>query len=471
MSNAEARKTLTIQGRVMHATRVDAMELHGDAVLVVDADGVIEALHAADAAGHRAALEQAAAMGTLLSLAPAQILLPGLVDLHVHAPQWPQAGRALHLPLAEWLLDCTFPLESRYSDLEYARPVYADLVATLLANGTTTAVYFATIHEKASLALAEICLERGQRAFVGRVAMDHPGQCPDYYRDLSAREGIEATRRFIGDVRALPGNGRSLVRPIVTPRFIPSCTDELLEGLGRLAAEYDCPVQTHCSESDWAHGFVLGRMGMSDTASLDRFGLLRRGSILAHGNFIGDDDIERIRDHGAAIAHCPISNAFFAGAIFPLRKLMDRGVHVGLGTDISGGYSPQLLDNARQAMIASRMLESGVDPARPLSERSLGMPAQIDFREAFWLATGGGGEALDLPVGQFRPGYRFDAILIDTSLPGSNIRLWPGDTSEDILQKLVCNATRADISKVWVEGRLVHEGYRRELLQERGILR
>lgn len=443
---------LTLRGRVMHAPRRDAPDLHDDAVLVVDAEGSIAALHARGSPGHEAAWRQAASAGTLLTLSPAQVLLPGLVDLHVHAPQWPQAGRALDLPLGDWLLGHTFPPESRYSDLEMAREVYDDLVATLLANGTTTAVYFTTIHEAASLLLAEICVWRGQRAFVGRVAMDHPGQCPAYYRDRSAQEGIDATRRHIHAVRALPGNGRARVRPIVTPRFIPSCTDALLEGLGRLAAECDCPVQTHCSESDWAHGFVLDRMGGSDAASLDRFGLLRRGSILAHGNFIGDGDVDRIARHGVGIAHCPISNAFFADAVFPLRRFLDRGVRVGLGTDISGGYSPQLLDNARQAMIASRLLESGTDPARPASGRGAGAAARIDHREAFWLATAGGGEALDLPIGQFRPGYRFDAILIDTGLAGSNIRLWPHDTGDDILQKLICNATRADIAKVWVEG-------------------
>lgn len=452
MPNAATRPLLALRGRVM-----DARALHDDAILVVDADGVIEAVYAAGSPEYRAALQQAAEAGILLSLAPEQILLPGLVDLHVHAPQWPQAGRALHLPLIDWLLDCTYPLESRYSDPAYARPVYDDLVGTLLANGTTTAVYFATIHETSSLDLAAICLHRGQRAWVGRVAMDHPGQCPDYYRDASARAGIDATRRFIAAVRALPGNERTLVRPIVTPRFIPSCTDELLEGLGRLAAECGCLVQTHCSESDWAHDFVRSRMGISDAASLNRFGLLRSGTILAHGNFIDDDDIDLIRNRGAGIAHCPISNAYFAGAVFPLRKFVERGVHVGLGTDISGGYSPQLLDNARQAMIASNTLQSGVDPARPASERSAGTPASIDFRQAFWLATAGGGEALGEPIGLLRGGYRFDAILIDTRLPGSNVRLWPDDTAEDILQKLVCGMSRADISKVWVEGRLVHE--------------
>ena len=457
MPDATLRSPLTIRGRIMHTPRRDAAELHDDAVLVTDAAGTISALYAHDTPERGAVLRRAEQGGTLLALRPGQILLPGLVDLHVHAPQWPQAGRALELPLARWLRDCTFPLESRCADLEYACTVYDDLVGCLLANGSTTAVYFATIHEPASLALAATCLRRGQRAYVGRVAMDDPAQCPEHYRDPGAQAGIEATRRFIGGVRALTGNARALVRPMVTPRFIPSCTDALLHGLGRLAAECDCAVQTHCSESDWAHAFVRARTGRSDAASLDGFGLLRPGSILAHGNFIDDDDMDRIAGRGAAVAHCPISNAHFAGAVFPLRRALDRGVHVGLGTDISGGYSPSILDNARQAMIAARMLESGTDPARPPIARGAGEATRIDCREAFWLATAGGGEALDLPIGRFGPGYAFDAILVDGARPSSNIRLRPEDAPDDVLQKIVCHATRADIAKVWVAGRLVHE--------------
>ncbi len=452
-----ATAPITVRGRIMHALAPDRPELHADAALVVDASGTIVALHPAGSASHATAVHEAAREGTLLPLTRGQILLPGLVDLHVHAPQWPQAGRALHLPLQDWLRDCTFPLESRYADLVYAEGVYERLVDCLLANGSTTVAYFATIHEPASLALARICLRRGQRAFVGRVAMDHPEQCPGFYRDASAREGIDATRRFIRDVRALDGNDRALVRPLITPRFIPACTDALLAGLGALAQECGCAVQTHCAESDWESGLVRARTGRSDAASLDGFGLLRRGSILAHGNFIEDDDVDRIMQRGAAIAHCPISNAFFAGSVFPLRKFLDRGVHVGLGTDLSGGYSPQLLDNARQAMIASRLLESGTDPDRTAALRGRASPGRIDFRAAFWLATAGGGQALDLPVGQFRAGYRFDAILIETDSEGSNLVFDPGETEENMLQKLMCHATRADIAKVWVEGRLVRD--------------
>ena len=120
-----------------------------------------------------------------------------MIDLHVHAPQWPQLGLALDRPLEEWLQACTFPLEARYADPAFAQSVYESLVDALLANGTTTALYYATIHLPATQRLADICLQRGQRALIGRVAMDDTGQCPQYYRDASAAQGIADTRRFI----------------------------------------------------------------------------------------------------------------------------------------------------------------------------------------------------------------------------------------------------------------------------------
>ena len=128
------------------------------------------------------------------------------MDTHVHAPQWPQLGKALDRPLDEWLQKYTFPLEARYADADFAERVYRNLVRTLIANGTTTAMYYATIHLEASMRLAEICLEQGQRALVGKVAMDNPEQCPDYYRDASAGQGLEDTGRFMEQVLGMPGN-------------------------------------------------------------------------------------------------------------------------------------------------------------------------------------------------------------------------------------------------------------------------
>jgi len=440
-------------GTALHTPLRGQVEALHQSLIVVGERGEITAVHRRESAEVTRLAADYAARGTLVVLDQHQVLLPGLVDLHVHAPQWPQLGSAMDRPLEEWLQAYTFPLEARYADLEFAASEYESLVDGLLANGTTTALYFGTIHLEATQRLADICLRRGQRALIGRVAMDDPTQCPANYRDASAEIAEELTRAFITYVNSMPGNAERLIQPVITPRFIPSCSDDLLRRLGALAAETGCHVQTHCSESDWQHGYVLERCGVSDTAALEGFGLLSRHTVLAHGNFIGEDDVDRIVRRGAGIAHCPLSNVYFSDAVFPVQRMLERGMHIGLGTDIAGGPSPSILDNARQAVIASRLLEAGVDPALAREERR--MPgARIDALTAFWLATVGGGIALDLPIGAFAPGYQFDAIVVDGDRADSNWRLAAGDPPDAVLQKIIYGAARTNIRDVWVAGRL-----------------
>jgi guanine deaminase len=445
----------TLLGTAFHTPERGRLETLEDHLFGIDDQGRIAEILAPGHPDYAARASDAREAGTLVELGAGQFLLPGLVDLHIHAPQWPQMGKALDVPLEVWLQKYTFPLEARYADVGYAREVYAGLVDNLLANGTTTALYFATVHVEASLALAGICLEKGQRALVGKVVMDDPEQCPPFYRDADAASAVADTRRFIEAVREMASGDRPLVQPVITPRFIPSCTDAALQGLGDLADEFGCHVQTHCSESDWAKAFVEERFGRTDAASLDGFGLLTRHTILAHSNFIDERDMDLIKEKGAGVAHCPLSNAYFANAVFPLREALDRHMHVGLGTDISGGYSPLLFDGCRHALSASRMVQSGVHAHLKADAR--GAPGEpITHQEAFWLATAGGAEALDLPTGSFRVGHEFDALLIDTRAKASNIHIdVDGDTLEDAFQKIVLNAARANITSVWVSGRMV----------------
>ena len=187
---------------------------------------------------------------------------------------------------------------------------------------------------------------------------------------------------------------------------------------------------------------------------LAEFGLLTDRTILAHSNFVTSDDLDSIKASGSGVAHCPLSNFYFADAVFPLRTALDKGAHVGLGTDISGGYSPSLFDSARLAMVAARALNSGVDAADARERRGVA-GSRITTGEAFWLATAGGGEALGLLVGKFAPGFEFDALVVDVAAPQSNIALWPGlDSAADVFDKVVLNAGRANITTVWVGGRV-----------------
>ena len=439
-------------GTLIHAPRCGELEILEDALLEIDAEGNIARVLETGHGDYIPLKENSKSADTLIQLASGQYLMPGLVDTHIHAPQWPQLGKALHLPLDRWLQECTFPMEARYADEDFALLVYNSLVESLIANGTTTALYFATIHLESTKRLVDICLEKGQRALVGKVAMDNPAECPDFYRDTSTLQGLEDTRALIDYTRSLTGNADGRVMPVVTPRFIPSCTDEMLSGLGDIASDAGCHVQTHCSESDWQHGYVLERHGRRDTESLDSFGLLTSKTVLAHANFINEDDMVIIQSRHSGIAHCPLSNFYFSNAVFPARRALDRGLDVGLGTDISGGPNPSLMHNCAMAVTASRALEEGVDPGQKPAERSK-PGTRIDFKEAFWMATTGGGRALDLNIGLFEAGYAMDAIVVDTTIEDSDLKVWKEiDEHEDVVQKIIYNAHRSNIVTVWVQG-------------------
>ncbi len=439
----------TYVGRVMQTPTRDQLDT-GDRVIVVD-EGTIVATH--DASSDVAATATAAT-ADVTTIPEGSVLMPGLVDLHIHAPQWPQLGTALDLPLEKWLFEHTFPCEARFADANFARVVYADLVGSLLAHGTTTAVYYSSVHRQATIELARACAAAGQRAFVGRVAMDHPEGTPEWYRDADARSALADSEASIDEVRSVAGPD-GIVEPILTPRFGPACTDELLAGMGELAAASGVRVQTHCSESDWQHGYAFERFGMSDTEMLDRFGLLADHTILAHADFVSSADMGLIAGRGAGIAHCPLSNAYFGNAVFPARRALDAGVRVGLGTDIAGGARAGVLQQCHDAVTVSRLLDDGVDASIAADRRGVANSA-IDTVTAFWLATAGGAEALGVPVGLLDVGRRFDALVVDLDRRGGAIRYW-ADIDDDarLFEKIVRLAGPDDISTVWVDGRTV----------------
>ncbi len=287
--------------------------------------------------------------------------------------------------------------------------------------------------------------------------MDDPQANPAFYRDASTEEALADTERFIQEVQAIAKTAPQGVYPVVTPRFVPSCTDEGLAGLGALAQKYDVHVQTHCSEGQWEHDFVQERFGKTDTEVLQDFGLLREKAVMAHGNFISPADGARFVETGAAVAHCPISNAYFANGVIPIKRLKEKGVTIGLGTDISGGFSPSLYDNIKQAVMSSRMLEDGVDVTLPQNTRGVA-DSRISVIDAFSLATKGGGEALKLPVGVIKEGYAFDVQVIDTRQKENPLPDFGVFTSPEArLQKILYLATMQNIRQVWVQGKKVHE--------------
>jgi guanine deaminase len=444
------------RGTAFSSKSFKEIEILQDHLFCINPDGMIEKIVAPGDADYQPLLDAYQGKDNFHQLAEGQYLLPGFIDLHVHAPQWAQSGTALDIPLYDWLNTYTFPLEAKFSDLDFAQEVYDDLVRTLLANGTTTALYFATVHKEASLLLAQICADKGQRGLVGKVVMDDPEQNPENYRDADPQTALADTEEFILAVRELSKTTKQGVFPVVTPRFIPSCTDEALKGLGALAKKYDAYVQSHCSESDWAHGYVRDRFGKNDAFALHDFGLLRDKSVMAHCNFLSDDDADLFAQTGTAVAHCPISNAYFANSVIPVAHFHAKGVDIGLGTDISGGFSPSLFDNVRQAVMSSRMLEDGVNPALPAQGR--GVPgSRMTVDEAFYLATAGGGESLSLPIGRIQEHYAWDVQIIDTKLPSAKLPIFDAhEDLHDIFQKIMYLTRPENIREVWVQGEKVH---------------
>lgn len=444
-----------IKGTGFSSTSQQEIEILEDHLFCINEEGLIARRISPDENDYRMILQQAQDAKSLLELEPGQYLLPGFIDLHIHAPQWAQSGTALDLPLYEWLNTYTFPLEAKFSDLTFAKKVYSHLVDTLLASGTTTALYFATIHEEASYLLAKICAERGQRALVGKVVMDDTMQNPVFYRNASSESALAGTERFVQRVQQLNETTKQGVYPVVTPRFVPSCTDQVLVGLGRIAAEYDVHVTSHCSESDWAHNHVKERFAKNDAQVLNEFGLLTDKAVMAHSNFLSDEDAQTYRKQGTAIAHCPVSNAYFANSVIPIKHFSDMGVEVGIGTDLSGGYDPSVYSAIRQAVISSRMLEDGVDPAKEAVSRGR-TNSRISIKEAFYFATAGGGESLSLPIGRLAENYTFDAQIIDTRIEDASIPIFDEmDSLDDIFQKLLYLSQRRNITSVFIHGKRV----------------
>ncbi|KAA9298811.1 MULTISPECIES: guanine deaminase [Aerococcus] len=448
--------TQYFQGDLFHTPVYGQLDYVSQALITVDDNGKIDQVYRQEDPAYSEMVKQAQESTDFVRLEAGQYFLPGLVDLHIHAPQWPQAGIALDEPLNVWLDECTFPLEAKYADLDFARAVYTDLVQQLLARGTTTGLYFASAHLESSYELAKICAQAGQRGLVGKVVMDDPEANPDFYRDASTDQALKDTETFIQKVRQLGKDYKQGVYPVVTPRFVPSCTDDALAGLGELAQKYQAHVQSHCSEGQWEHDFVMERFqGKRDTEVLRDFGLLGPKSVMAHCNFLNEADGKIFQETGTGIGHCPYSNAYFANAVLPVKRLKAQGVNIGLGTDISGGFSPSLYENIRQAVVSSRILEDGVDTQVGPDERGVS-DSRISLVEAFYLATKGGGESLDLPLGSIESGQACDLQLVDTKV-ANNILPDFGvfNDPREIFERIIYLVTPENIRKVWVQGDLV----------------
>lgn len=395
---------------------------------------------------------------TVLNIKVLDRLANKIIDTHTHASQHPNTGLFGSTTLLDWLSTYTFPLESSLSSTQKASRVYTNFVLRTLSHGTTTCCYYATIHVSTTNLLASICHSRGQRAFIGRVCMDAASMAPDYYRDESTEAAVEASRASIEFIRELDPEG-ALVHPIITPRFAPSCSSSCLEKLGALHRETGAHIQTHISENKPEIALVKELFPHSENyASVyDSAGLLTPKTILAHAVHLTAEEVKLIREREAKISHCPASNTALTSGCAPVRELLDAGLTVGLGTDVSGGFSPSILEECRQAIWVSRFVAMGA-----------GDRAKLSTEEVLYLATRGGAKVVGLEdkIGGFEVGMEWDAQMVRLGsvaekveeLTSGPVDVFGWESKEDKVNKWVYSGDDRNTGAVWVKGRLVHKG-------------
>ena len=253
-----------------------------------------------------------------------KLIIPGMTDLHVHAPQFSFRGLGMDLELLDWLNTYTFPEESKYEDLSYAETAYESFVSRLARSTTTRACIFATLHLPATLLLMQKLEDAGLSTYVGKVNMNR--NCPGYLREISTNQAIRDTERWVMQSR----ERFSHTKPILTPRFIPSCTDDLMYALSRLRAKYDLPVQSHLSENyseiAWIRELCPRSKNYGD--AYEQFGMFGGGypCIMAHCVHSNEDEQALMKKNGVFIAHSPESNMNLASGVAPINKFLDNGL-------------------------------------------------------------------------------------------------------------------------------------------------
>ena len=329
-----------------------------------------------------------------------RIIIPGLTDLHVHAPQFAFRGLGMDMELLDWLNTYTFPEESKYAELAYADRAYMQFVDHLHRSATTRAAVFATTHVPATELLMEKMEASGLVSYVGKVNMDR--NSPDYLRETDAAASVAATEEWICHTRDRFEN----TKPILTPRFVPSCTDELLRGLRGLVDKYDLPVQSHLSENygeiAWVQELCPDSKFYGD--AYDRFGLFGgdHRCIMAHCVHSDERELELMKKNGVFVAHSPLSNANLASGIAPVGRYLERGLRVALASDVAGGETENLFAEMAAAIRVSKLRWR-------LTDQSV-KPLSVD--QAFYIATRGGGEFFG-KVGAFEDGFELDAVVLD----------------------------------------------------------
>ena len=400
-------------------------------------------------------------------------------DTHIHAPQYPNSGLFGTGTLLDWLQAYTFPMEASLSNASspayanytgvidpYARAqaVYSHVVDRTLSYGTTTASYYASNDVNATNLLAELAYSKGQRAYIGRACMDDQTTNPAYYRDEPGT-AINKTLANIAHIQNLDPEG-SLVAPIITPRFALACTPDTLTELGQLAESHNLRIQTHLDEN--VNEVLAVAKAYPNSTSYaqvyDSHGLLTNKTILAHAVHLTDAELALIAARDAGVSHCPASNSALGSGMALVRRMLNAGIKVGLGTDNAGGYSPNILEVARQAFLVARLV-GFADKSSPNGQNG-NKALFLSVREVLYLGTMGGAKVVGMEgkLGGFDEGMLWDVQEIglgdintsDEAAAKEAVDIFGWEDWEERVHKWLWNGDDRNVLNVWVGGRLVH---------------
>ncbi|SHK54209.1 guanine deaminase [Selenomonas ruminantium] len=418
----ERHGSFVLQGNIIYTPDKDHFITLKNGYIVVE-EGRISAI---------CATKPAAAAALPLKDCRGKLIMPGFADLHLHAPQYIQIGMGMDDQLLDWLNRYTFKEEPKFADPDYARQIYPLLAEELADCGTTSASIFATIHPESTDILCDILAQKGLRTYVGKVNMDN-NSAPALTEDTA--QSLSDTEAFIKKWHKHP-----LVKPIITPRFVPSVTAGMMTGLGKLVREYNVPVQSHLSENKGEIQLVkeLFPEDQYYMSVYDRFDLFgTTPTLMAHCIHLSEEEIAIMARKDVYAVHCPASNLNLASGLMPLRRMLDAGVKVVLGSDIGGGHTLFIPHEIVRAIEISKI-------------RSIDHPEEAPLKlcEAFYLATKAGGSFFG-QTGSLEPDYSADFLVV--TLP-----IFQQDrTIEEQLQYFIYHGRAQDIEDVYVQGRPV----------------
>ena len=417
--------TQVLRGNIVHAPEMGRLDILEHGCLVLE-DGVITGLYRQ--LPEELANAEARDFGD-------RILMQSFADMHLHAPQYPMLGMGMDLPLLDWLNTYTFPTEARFADLDYARRVYRRLATDLITNGTTRVCMFSSLHTDATLVLMDELERAGVTGYVGKVNMDRNG-LPGKLQETT-EESLRETLRW------LDGCHFAHIKPIITPRFTPSCTNELMAGLGKLANERGLHVQSHLSENTGEIAWVreLHPDCTQYWETYNKYGMWKDHTLMAH--CVHSDERERraIKDAGVVVVHCADSNVNICSGICPVRQMVREGLWVTLGSDIAGG--------AQLPMYKVITMSIRTSKARRVTDEW--HPDVLTVPEGYYLGTTAGHKYFGAGDG-FAVGDRLHAVVIDDGdFPEAAHPL----TVQERFERAIYMTHRHNIVSVWSDGREV----------------